>query len=275
MARSTTARIHPTAILSPEVEVGEHVEIGPFAVLEGKIKLGDHCVIRPGAYVFGTVVMGTGNAVHTGAVIGDRPQHLKFAGEDTRVEIGDDNIFREHVTIHRGTTHSWKTSIGDRNFFMASSHVAHDCVIGNNCILANSAVIGGHCVLEDNVFISGNSAVHQFVRIGRLALLSGCSGTSKDMPPFIIQQNINNVCGVNLIGMRRNGFSPIQINAVREAYRILFLEALLLPVAVERLERYLGHIDVVQEMVGFLRKCQKGINHVRERNRQSTEEAAA
>src|SRR5207253_181466 len=120
-------------------------------------------------------------------------QHLKYNGEPTSLEIGDNNIFREHVTIHRGTSYSWKTVIGSNNYFMAGSHVAHDCRVGNNCILANGALVGGHCTLEDNVYLSGNCAVHQFVRMGRLSLLSGTSATTKDIPPFIIQQEIDHV----------------------------------------------------------------------------------
>jgi UDP-N-acetylglucosamine acyltransferase len=149
--------------------------------------------------------MGHGNAVFSGAILGEQPQHTKYAGEPTRLEIGDGNIFREHVTLHRGTTATGKTSIGNHNFFMAGSHVAHDCEVGDHCIIANGALVAGHCVLEDGVCLSGNVAIHQFVRVGRLALMSGLSATGKDIPPFMIHQRINTVCGVNVIGMRRAG----------------------------------------------------------------------
>ena len=213
--------------------------------------------------------MGANNVVYPGAVIGERPQHLKYNDEPTTVEIGDNNIFREHVTIHRGTTHSWKTIIGNNNFFMVNSHVAHDCKIGNRCIFANGALLGGHCELADNVYLSGNSAVHQFVRMGRLALLSGCSATTKDIPPFVIQQNIDTVVGVNVIGMRRNGFSHAQIDAVREAFKVLFRENMVLPAALALLERDLGHVDVVTEMITFLRQSHRGINPMRSRGREA------
>lgn len=267
MTRADSARIHPTAVVSPEVVIGDHVEIGPFAVLEGPIQIGPECVIRPGAYLFGPITMGRGNMVHTGAVLGEKPQHLRFTNDPTSLEIGDYNVFRENVTIHRGTTHSMKTVIGSHNFFMVGSHVAHDCVIGNRCILTNGCLLGGHCTLDDNVILSGNSVVHQWVHIGRLALLSGISGTSKNIPPFVIQQGYNSVSGINIIGMRRAGFSQEQIEAVRHAFRLLFREALLLPVAVERIERSMGHIDVIQELLAFLRKCDKGINTMRSRGR--------
>jgi UDP-N-acetylglucosamine acyltransferase len=267
MAHGQSARIHPTAVVSPEAELGEGVEVGPFVVIEGRVRIGADCVIRPYAHLCGPLTMGAGNMVYSGCVLGERPQHLRYNDEPTCVEIGDNNIFREHVTVHRGTTHTWATRIGSYNFLMAHCHVAHDCQIGNRCILANGALVGGHCTLEDNAYLSGNSAVHQFVRIGRLALLSGCSATTKDIPPFVIQQNIDTVVGVNVIGMRRAGLSHQQINAVRGAFRILFREGQVLPLALARLERDLGAIDVVAEMIAFLRGSSRGINPMRSRGR--------
>jgi UDP-N-acetylglucosamine acyltransferase len=211
--------------------------------------------------------MGSGNIVYSGCVLGERPQHLRYNDEPTSLEIGDHNIFREHVTVHRGTAHTWATRIGNHNFLMAHSHVAHDCHIGNRCILANGALLGGHCTLEDNAYLSGNSAVHQFVRVGRLAMLSGCSATTKDIPPFVIQQNIDTVVGINVVGMRRAGLSNEQINAVRRAFRILFRDGLVLPAALAKLERELGAVDVVAEMLAFLRDSSRGINPMRSRGR--------
>jgi UDP-N-acetylglucosamine acyltransferase len=269
MSSGPSIRIHPTAVLSPETELADDVEVGPYVVTEGRVKIGPGCIIRPMVHLCGSLTLGSKNYVGTGTILGERPQHLKYNGEPTSLEIGDHNIFREHVTVHRGTTQSWLTRIGDHNMLMAGSHVAHDCRIGNRCILANGALVGGHCTLEDNVFLSGNSAVHQFVRMGRLALLSGCSGSTKDVPPFIIQQNIDTVVGVNLVGMRRAGMSNLQIDAVRQAYRILFREGLTLSAALERLEQQLGTIDAVQEMIVFLRQSHRGINPIRERGREA------
>jgi UDP-N-acetylglucosamine acyltransferase len=150
---------------------------------------------------------------------------------------------------------------------MANSHVGHDCTIGNRCILTNGCLVGGHCTLADNVYLSGNSAVNQFVRIGRLAMLSGLSATTKDMPPFVVQQYIDTVVGVNVIGMRRAGLSHDQIQAVRQAFRILFRDGLPLSSAMARLEKDLGAVDVVQEMITFLQECPKGINFMRGRVR--------
>jgi UDP-N-acetylglucosamine acyltransferase len=269
MSQADAPRVHPTAVVSPEAELAEGVEIGPYAVLEGRVRLGPDCIIRPHALLIGPLTMGRGNVVYSGAVLGERPQHLKYKDEPTSLEVGDGNIFREHVTIHRGTTQSWKTRIGNNNFFMVNSHIAHDCVVGNRCILVNGAVVGGHCVLEDGVYLSGNSAVHQFTRLGKLCMLSGCSATTKDMPPFIVQQGFNTVVGVNVIGMRRAGLTAQQIDGVRRAYRLLFRAGLVLPAALARMELSLGHIATVQDMIAFLRHCTHGINLMRDRGRQA------
>jgi UDP-N-acetylglucosamine acyltransferase len=265
MPIAQTAHIHSTAVIAPEAELAADVEVGPYAVLEGAVKLGPGCVIRPGAHLVGPLTMGRNNKVFSHAVIGEQPQHLKYNNEPTRVEIGDNNIFREHVTVHRGTTQSWVTRIGNNNFLMANSHVAHDCQIGNNCLLANGALVGGHCVLEDNVMLSGNAATHQFVRVGRLALLSGVSGTTKDIPPFIIQQRINCIVGVNVVGMRRAGIPTSHIDAVRRAFHILYREQRVLPSAVAQIEREVGEVPEVVEMLTFIRASTRGINLVNER----------
>jgi UDP-N-acetylglucosamine acyltransferase len=272
MAQAQSACIHPTAVVSSEAELADNVVVGPFVMIEGRVRLGPGCVLRPYVHLCGPLTMGAGNLIYSGCVLGERPQHVRYQDEPTTVEIGDHNIFREHVTVHRGTTHTWATRIGNHNFLMAHSHVAHDCRIGSRCILANGALVGGHCTLEDNVYLSGNSAVHQFVRIGRLALLSGCSATTKDIPPFVIQQNIDTVVGVNVVGMRRAGLTNEQINAVRGAFRILFRAGLILPAALAKLDQEFGTVDVVAEMIAFLRASPRGINPMRTRGR--TPEAA-
>jgi UDP-N-acetylglucosamine acyltransferase len=260
-----SARIHPSALISDEADLAADVQVGPFVVIEGPVRLGAGCVVRPYVHLIGPLTMGRGNTIYSGAVLGERPQHTKYNNEPTSVEIGDDNVFRENVTVHRGTTYSWKTVIGNRNFLMAGSHVAHDCRIGNNCILANGALVGGHCVVDDGVFLSGNAALHQFVHIGRLALLSGCSGSTKDVPPFIIQQNINTVVGINVVGMRRAGISTTEIDAVRRAYHIIFRDGMALPNALAVLDKELGSVGVVREMIDFIRASKRGINAVRDR----------
>ena len=259
MPIAQSARVHPTALIAPEADLGEDVEVGPFVVIEGEVRIGAGCVLRPGVHLIGPLTMGCHNIVFSGAVLGEQPQHFKYAGEKTRVVIGDRNIIREHVTIHRGTAHSWETRIGDGNFLMAHSHIAHDCLIGNNCILVNGALVAGHCVLEDNVYISGNSAIHQFCRAGRLSMLSGVSVSTKDIPPFIIQQRMNCVGGVNVVGMRRAGIPAASIDAVRRAFHLLYRSHMVIPAALEHMERDLGHIPEVLEMIAFIRASSRGI----------------
>jgi UDP-N-acetylglucosamine acyltransferase len=267
MTHPPSPRIHPTAVISPEAELADDVEVGPHAIIEGKVTVGPGCVLRPRATLIGPLTMGRGNVVFPGAILGERPQHLKYNDEPTGVEIGDGNTFREGVTVHRGTTHSWVTRIGSNNFFMVNSHVAHDCRVGDRCILANGAVVGGHALLDDGVYLSGNSAVHQFTRLGKLCMLSGCSATTKDVPPFVIQQGIDTVSGVNVVGMRRAGLGGAQIDAVRQAFRMIFRLGLPLPAAVAKMEKDLGEFEAVREMITFLRGCPRGINAMRSRGR--------
>ena len=217
MPMRSSARIHATAIVSAEADLADDVEVGPFVVIEGPVRLGPGCVVRPYVHLVGPLTMGRGNMIYSGAVLGERPQHTRYNNEPTCVEIGDDNIFREHVTVHRGTTHSMKTVIGNHNYLMAGCHVAHDCVVGNRCILTNGCLVAGHCIIEDNVILSGNSALQQFCRVGRLAFLSGVSASTKDVPPFVIHQGIDTVSGVNLIGMKRAGMTAEEINAAFKA----------------------------------------------------------
>lgn len=259
MANAKSAHIHPTAVIDPAADLGKDVRVGPFVVIEGPVRVGPGCDIRAGAHLFGQLTLGEGNVVHSHAVLGDMPQHLKFNGAPTSVEIGDHNTFREGVTIHRAATPGGVTRIGHRNFFMANSHIAHDGVVGNHCVLANGAVVAGHAVLGNNVTLSGNSAVHQFCRVGRLALISGISGTSMDHPPFMIGQKINTICGVNVIGMRRAGISSVAIEAIRRAFHLIYRSANILPHSLAQLERELGHIDEVMELVEFIRASKRGI----------------
>lgn len=266
---NASPRIHPTAAISPEAQLADDVEVGAFSVIEGRVRIGPGCIIRTHALLRGPLTMGQGNIVYQGAVLGERPQHLRYNDEPTGVEIGDHNIFREHVTVHRGTTQSCLTRIGSHNFFMVNSHIAHDCRVGSHCILANGALVGGHCTLGDNVYLSGNAAVHQFVHIGRLALLSGCSTTTKDIPPFILQQGINVVAGVNVVGMRRAGFTSAQIQNVRETFRLLYRKGLPLPAAMERVEQELPAAPEIAELLSFIRQSVRGISLMNDRIREA------
>ncbi|MFO0880602.1 MAG: acyl-ACP--UDP-N-acetylglucosamine O-acyltransferase [Gemmataceae bacterium] len=266
MTIAKTARIHPTAVIDPQADLGDEVQVGPFVVVEGPCQIGAGCILKAGAHIFGPLTLGENNTVHSYAVLGGDPQHLRYNGEPGEVIIGDGNVFREHTTVHRPANPGGITRIGHRNFLMASSHVAHDCVVGNNCILANASLLGGHCTLADNVCMSGHSAIHQFCRIGRLAMISGVSATSMDIPPFMINQRINVVCGVNVIGMRRAGISGLAIEAVRKAFHILYLHENILPHSLAQLERDLGHVPEVMEIVDFVRASKRGITLNTDRN---------
>jgi UDP-N-acetylglucosamine acyltransferase len=256
--------VHPTAIVSPEAQLADDVRVGPFAMVEGPVVVGPGCVIHAHARLVGPLTLGANNDVGSGTVLGGAPQHLAYKGEPTAVFIGDGNSFREHVTVHRGMPvgvgpGTGQTVIGNHNLFMAGAHVGHDCVVGNHGIFANCALLGGHVTVGDRVLLSGNSAVHQFCKVGRLALLSGTSASSKDIPPFWVMQDVNHVCGINVIGMRRAGVSTPEIQGVRKAFRYIYREKLTVAAALLRIEAELGHLPACRELVDFIRSCKRGI----------------
>jgi UDP-N-acetylglucosamine acyltransferase len=214
--------IHPTAMVHPEARLAASVRVGPYAVIDAGVELGPECVVGPHVYLTGLTVIGAGNRFHAGAVIGDAPQDLKYKDEPTRLRIGDHNVFREHATVHRSTRPEAETVIGSNNFIMANAHIAHNCVVGHHVILANGALLGGHAVVQDRAFISGNCLVHQFARVGTLALMQGGSAISQDLPPFTIATRDNEICGLNLVGLRRAGFTAEQRLELKRLYRALF-----------------------------------------------------
>lgn len=257
-------RIHPTAIVSAEAKLADDVTVGAFAVIDGPVTLGPGCSVEAHARIIGPLTAGSENSFGSSSVIGGAPQHTAYKGESTLVEIGDGNTFREHTTVHRGMPvgvgpGSGVTRIGNQNLFMAGAHIAHDCIVGNHSIFANCALLAGHVETADRVFLSGNSAVHQFCKIGRLAFLSGCSGSTKDLPPFWVMQDMNRVCGVNVIGMRRAGMPTNEIQAVRRAFRFIYIERVTIPVALMRMEAELGDVPAVRELIEFIRSSKRGI----------------
>jgi UDP-N-acetylglucosamine acyltransferase len=214
--------IHKTAVIHPKAKLDASVRVGPFAVIDESVELGANCVVGPHVYLTGETKIGAKNIFHAGCVIGDAPQDLKYKNEPTRLRIGDGNVFREHVTIHRSTILDGETIIGSNNFFMANSHVAHNCVIGNHVILANGALLGGHAIVQDRAFISGNCLVHQFCRVGTLAMMQGGSVISKDLPPFCIALRTNEMCGLNIVGLRRANVSANERMELKKIYHLLF-----------------------------------------------------
>jgi UDP-N-acetylglucosamine acyltransferase len=214
--------IHPTAIVHPKAKLDPTVRVGPYAVIDEGVELGPGCVIGPHVYLTGLTAAGTGNRFYAGCVVGEAPQDLKYREEPTRLRIGDENVFREHATVHRSTTPDGETVIGSGCFFMASAHIGHNSQIGDGVILANGVLLGGHVTVGDRAFLSGNCVVHQFVRVGELALMQGSSAISKDLPPYTIARYENGMCGLNIVGLRRAGFSPAERLELKQLYHALF-----------------------------------------------------
>lgn len=250
--------IHPTAVVSPDADIHPTATIGPYAVIEGRVRVGAGTRIAAHAVLRGPTELGERNVVDSGAVLGGDPQDLAYAGGATVLRIGHDNVFREHVTIHRGTLDGSATVIGDGNYFMQSSHVAHNCRIGDRTIVAGGALLAGHVELADRAFVSGNCVVHQHVRIGRFALLRGLARTSRDVPPFCLIDGTHTVRGVNVVGLRRAGFDATRIAAIRRAVIQLFGRPVHLGRALARVEGA-PMTDDVRELVAFVRGSKRGV----------------
>ncbi len=254
--------VHPTAVVEKGARLGAGVSIGAFAVIEDGAVVGDECQIRAHAVVKGGVVLGHGNRVHEGAVLGGEPQDLSFKGGETAVVIGDRNVIREGVTIHRSTRPGGATRIGSDCFLMAYVHVAHDNQIGDRVIIANNAALAGHVQIADRAFLSGNVGVHQFCRIGRLAMLGGNSKAVQDCLPFVISDgHIARARGLNVVGLRRAGVGAAQLATLKEAYRLLLRSGLGRDQALERMAALSD--PLVDEMVEFVRASTRGFAHGR------------
>ena len=216
-------KIHPTAIVDPRARLGEDVEIGPYALIGADVEIGPRTIVQSHAVLEGTVRLGAANEIGIGAIIGGRPQDLGFkAGTQSWVEIGDRNIIREHVTIHRGTAANSITRLGNDNFLMAGAHLGHNCTIGHNVIIANNCLLGGYVAVDDGAFLGGGCVFHQFMRVGRLAITRGTSGFGKDIPPFVAAAGVNKVVGLNVVGLRRAGFSAEERTEIKAAFRLLY-----------------------------------------------------
>ena len=250
--------IHPTAIIHPGAELAADVEVGPCAVIDEGVVLGAGCRVGPHVHLTGCTTIGQGNVFHAGCVIGGPSQDLKYKGEPTRLRIGDHNTFREHVTVNRSSGPEEDTVLGHQNLLMACSHVGHNTVIGNHARLANGALLGGHVTIEDYAIVSGNAMVHQFIRVGTLAMMQGGAGISKDLPPFTMARGNNAICGLNIIGLRRAGFTAEQRLELKRAYRLLFRSSLPLRAAlVAAAERFTSGPSRV--LVEFVAASERGV----------------
>ncbi len=253
------ANIHPSAIVHPSAVLAEDVEVGPQAFIDRDVIIGPGSRIMHGAHIGRWTTLGAGNQIYPCAVIGHDPQDLGYQGEESHTLIGDGNTMREGVTIHRGNRPGTSTIIGDNNYFMVNSHVAHNCILGNHIILVNGALLAGHVEIGDRVIISGNCQIHQFVRIGALAMMRGGSNTSKDVPPFCLADGTNWIRAINLVGLKRNGFDQQRIRAVKEAFKLIFRSGLGLSKALEYLEQDGDATADVQMLLDFIRASKRGI----------------
>jgi UDP-N-acetylglucosamine acyltransferase len=250
--------IHPTAIIHPKARLDSTVEVGPFCVIDEDVELGPNCVLGPRVYLTGCTRIGPNNKFHAGCVIGDAPQDLKYNGQPTGLRVGGNNVFRENVTIHRSNKPEEETVIGSNNYFMANSHVGHNAVVGDNVIMANGALLAGHVTVGDRAFISGNCLVHQFVRVGTLAIMQGGSAISKDLPPYTIARGDNGICGLNVVGLRRAGFTSEQRLELKRLYHALFRSGRNFREALEEAAAQFSS-EAAKVMIDFLRASKRGV----------------
>jgi UDP-N-acetylglucosamine acyltransferase len=253
-------RVHATAIVAPDAQLGAEVEVGPFAIVGEGCTLGDGCVLDARATLERNVTLGSNVHVGSGSILGGAPQDVKYRGEHTTVEVGDGTIVREYATINRGTTHSFKTTIGKNCFIMSYVHLGHDCHVGDGVVLVNSVQLAGHVTVEDRAIISGLTAVHQFVRIGRFSFIGGCSRVAQDVPPYTrAVGNPIKLYGLNSVGLRRNNFPDEVLRELKRAYRLFFRSELNLSQAVQRAEAELEPLPEVQEFVRFVSDTNRGV----------------
>lgn len=261
MSQSVSAPVHPSAIVHADAIIGEGVTIGPWAIIGPGCVLGDGVTIGARATLELNVTLGRNVQVGIGSVLGGDPQDLKYRGEDTFVEVGDNTVIREYVTINRGTSHSVTTRVGSGCFLMTNVHIAHDCHLGNQVIISNGTLLAGHVTLGDNVTVSGNCAVHQFVRVGRFAFIGGVSKVTQDIPPFSrASGNPSTLFGLNSVGLRRNGFDVTVLRELKRAYRLCFKsEDLTLTQALKQAREDLAPFPEVLEFIGFMEVSQRGV----------------
>jgi UDP-N-acetylglucosamine acyltransferase len=255
-------KIHPQAKVSPEAKLGKGVQVGAFAVVGAGVELGEGCVLHEHAVVQGPSKFGAGNVFHPFCVIGGDPQDYTFRGERVELVAGDSNIFREHVTISRGTVKGGGTTrIGNENFFLAYSHVGHDCEIGKGTLFVNGATLAGHVAVQDFVTIGAFSPVHQFCRLGRYAYIGACTVITQDVPPFslIVTERETRCFGPNTIGLERKGFSAERLKALQRAFRLLVRSKKNTTQALQEMRKTLADSADVKELVEFVEKAERGI----------------
>jgi UDP-N-acetylglucosamine acyltransferase len=251
--------IHTTAIIHPQAKLDATVSVGPYVLIDAGVELGAHCIIGPHVYLTGITKIGSHNQFHAGSVIGDAPQDLKYKNEPTCLRIGDHNVFREHVTVHRSTKTDGETVVGSHNFLMANCHVGHNSQLGDHVIIANGALLGGHVTVQDRAFISGNCLVHQFCRVGTLAMMQGGSAISQDLPPFtVVAHGVNQLCGLNTVGLRRAGISAEERLELKKLYCLLFRSGKNLQAAMAEAQKNFSSATA-KVLLGFVAGAKRGL----------------
>ncbi len=260
MTATVANEIHPTAIIAPTAVLGAGVYVGPYAYVGDQCVVGDGCVIAMRATLERNVTLAAGVKVGIGSVLGGDPQDLKYKGEHTTVEIGENTVIREYATINRGTTHSLKTTVGSGSFLMSYVHLAHDCQIGNGVIIGNGTQLAGHVSIDDRAIVSGLVAVHQFARIGRHSFVGGCSRVAKDVPPYLkAVGNPVKLYGLNSVGLQRSGFDESLVRELKRAYRLVFRSELNVSQAMTRARAELQLLPEVTAFLTFIEESERGI----------------
>jgi UDP-N-acetylglucosamine acyltransferase len=253
-------KIHPTAIVSPKAKLGENIQVEPFAIIYDDVEIGDDCVIGPSAAIYDGARIGNRVKIFQSAAVANLPQDLKYDNEETFFYVGDDSVIREFVTLHKGTKETGESRIGKNCLIMAYTHVAHDVQIGDNCIIANSVQIAGHITIEDWVIIGGGTLIHQFGKIGQHSMVGGGMHVNMDIPPYVITMGVPiRYAGLNIIGLRRRGFSADEIGTLKEAYKILYESGLNISQGREKLENEFIDSPHVQNIINFIKGSQRGL----------------
>lgn len=251
-------KIHPTAIVSKQAQLGD-VEIGPYVIVEDAVTIGNGTKVMAHAYICSGTTIGDDCEVHMGAVLGHAPQHLKYKDAKTYLKIGDRNIFREYVTVHRGLEEGASTLVGNDNMFMGFAHIAHDCHVGNSVVICNNTLIAGHVTIEDGAFISGNCVVHQFARIGTLAMIGGLTRVNQDVVPYVIVEMDSEVTSLNLVGLRRANMGEGTKSHIKSFYKLLYRSGLTAAHAIKEAEKAGDLTPEVRHMIEFIRSSERGI----------------
>ena len=252
--------IHPTAIVDSKAELGAETIVGPYCIVGSEVVLGEGCWLQHHVSLCGPMRAGAKNKFYAYCSIGQQTQDLKYAGEPTYLEIGDENTFREFCTVNRSTKADGKTRVGNRGNFLAYSHIGHDCTVGNSVVFSNNGTLAGHVEVGDHAVMGGLTAVHQFCRIGRFAITGGCSKIVQDVPPFLIGDgNPAEIRGVNLIGLERAGFTPESIKAIKEAFRLIYRSKLNTRQAIEAVRNQIEAREEITQLIEFVEKSARGI----------------